>query len=104
MALVGGLATIVTRLTLTTCYFIFLLDPWLLLDGDISALARLTVLFYSFLNLRLAPAGGISTTVARLMQTIYCLKYYVANVLSFDGILLCYCDCCVGLTLCCVDM
>ena len=37
----------IARLTLTDCVILFsLLDPWLLLAGDISVLARLILLFY----------------------------------------------------------
>ena len=48
------------------------LDPWLLLAGDISVLARLILLFYLFslLNLWLLLAGGISA-IARLDSFIF---------------------------------
>ena len=38
------------------CCFTFLLDPWLQLDGDISVLARLILLFY-FLTQPVAATG-----------------------------------------------
>ena len=61
------------------CYFISLLDPRLLLAGDISVLARLILLFYfilfyfiSLLNPWLLLAGDISV-LARLTVLFYFL-------------------------------
>ena len=46
LLLAGGTSAI-ARLTLTDCVILFsLLDPWLLLAGDTSVLARLILLFY----------------------------------------------------------
>ena len=55
LLLVGGTSAL-ARLTPTDCYFIFLLDPWLLLAGDTSVLARL-ILSFHFLTRPVAATG-----------------------------------------------
>ena len=52
------------------CYFISLLDPWLLLAGDISAIARLILFFYFLTQLWLLLAGDLSV-LARLILLFY---------------------------------
>ena len=45
--LLAGGTSVLARLTLTNCAILFyLLNPWLLLAEDISVLARLILLFY----------------------------------------------------------
>ena len=71
----------VARLKLTNCVILFsLLDPWLLLDGDISAIARLILLFYSIflLDMWLLPAGDTSA-LARLTLTTYVLLFFLLD-------------------------
>ena len=62
----------------TTCPLTFVVNLWLSLAGDISALARLTLtnyaILFSLLNLRLSLAGGISA-IARLIALFYFILF-----------------------------
>ena len=71
LSLVGGISAIAR---LTVLFYFLLLDLWLSLVGGISAIAWLTVLFYFLLlNLWLSLVGGISA-IARLSVLFYFLS------------------------------